>query len=430
MAGPDEDASDKPHEATPRKLDEARKRGELPRLADLTATAALAGLLLLALLPGGWMPERVAIIGRGLFDRADALGVQMLGGGTDLAGRLLAEIALALAPVALLPAAMVLATLMALRGLVFAPEKLKPKLSRISPLSNARQKFGPSGLFEFGKNTVKLAIYGTILWLFLADRLPRLMGAIAQAPGQVTAELLRLTVEFLLLVAVIMAAIGALDHVFQRYDHQRRQRMSHRELKEEMKQSEGDPHLKQARRARAQSIAANRMLADVANASVVVVNPEHYAVALRWTPGDAGAPVCLAKGVDEIALRIRERAALAGVPIHADPPTARALHASVEIGQQVRPEHYAPVAAAIRFAEAMRLKARGRGAGTAGARAAASPGSGPQARAPAGGTGAMPGTPRPAGAGGATGPSGGGPLARGTGGTPGPGQPPAGAGRR
>lgn len=363
MAGPEDDGTDKPHEATERKLDEARKRGDLPKAADLTAVAALLGLLALALLPGGWAPERLAVTGRALLDRADPLAAQMLGGGTAVMGTLMAEIAAAVAPLALVPAALVLAVLFAFRALVFAPEKLVPKGSRISPLANAKQKFGAAGLFEFGKSAVKLAVYTAVLWAYLAARLPRMMAAIALSPGQVAAELMRMLVEFLALVALVMIAAGGVDQLFQRFDHRRRQRMSHQELREEIKSSEGDPHLKQARRARATAIATNRMLADVPSAAVVVVNPTHYAVALRWNPAQAGAPVCVAKGVDEIAARIRERAAAAGVPIHSDPPTARALFAAVEIGREVQPEHYAPVAAAIRFAEAMRLAARRRRAG-------------------------------------------------------------------
>ncbi|MGB8814338.1 MAG: EscU/YscU/HrcU family type III secretion system export apparatus switch protein, partial [Paracoccaceae bacterium] len=124
--------------------------------------------------------------------------------------------------------------------------------------------------------------------------------------------------------------------------------------------SEGDPHAKAQRRQRGYDIATNKMLADVATADVIVVNPTHYAVALKWDRTAKRAPICVAKGVDEIAARIRERAAEAGVPIHRDPPTARALHASVELGQEIRPEHYRAVAAAVRFAEAMRRRAKGR----------------------------------------------------------------------
>lgn len=139
--------------------------------------------------------------------------------------------------------------------------------------------------------------------------------------------------------------------------------MSRLELIEEFKEAEGDPHMKGQRRRRAEAIATNRMLAEVPRADVVIVNPTHYAVALRWDRGSRRAPVCVAKGIDDVARRIREVAATAGVPIRSDPPTARAIHASIDIGQEILPDHYAHVAAAIRFAERMRRHARWRQGG-------------------------------------------------------------------
>ncbi|MCW1933439.1 EscU/YscU/HrcU family type III secretion system export apparatus switch protein [Pararhodobacter zhoushanensis] len=356
----EDDGADRPHEATPRKLDEARRKGDMPRTTDLTAAAAAAGFLALVLLPGGWVPPRIGTIGANLLDRADSIAPVLLGGGSALGGTLLSGIGAAMAPAMLIPGLCALAVLFALRGIVFAPEKLSPKLSRISPLSNAKNKFGLSGLMEFAKSALKLLIYATLLWLFLTARLPELMLTIGQSPGQATVAMLSLMAEFWTLVVVIMVAIGALDHLWQVFDHSRKQRMSHQELREDHKQAEGDPHVKQQRRQRAHEIATNQMLAAVPTAAVVVVNPTHYAVALAWTPGSTGAPVCVAKGVDEIAARIREAAQEAGVPIHSDPPTARALHATVELGREISPDHYRPVAAAIRFADAMRSKVRAR----------------------------------------------------------------------
>ncbi|PVH30293.1 EscU/YscU/HrcU family type III secretion system export apparatus switch protein [Pararhodobacter oceanensis] len=363
MSGQDDD-TERPYEATPRKLDEARKRGEIPKTSDLTAAAAAVGLLALTLLPGGWTPVKLGEIGQGLLARADMVGPALLGGGTSTGGTILAQIGLAMAPIALLPGALALILLFALRGLVFAPQKLEPKLSRISPLSNAKNKFGPTGLMEFAKSTVKLIIYGMILWAFLAARMPELLAAQAQSSGPVAALLLRMMAEFLAIVVLVMIVIGTLDHFWQVYDHNRRQRMSHQELREDHKQAEGDPHMKQQRRARAQEIATNKMLTDVPQAAVVIVNPTHYAVALKWAPGSAQAPVCVAKGADEIAARIREVAQEATVPIHSDPPTARALFATTEIGAEISPDHYQAVAAAIRFAEAMRQRARKRHGGS------------------------------------------------------------------
>lgn len=354
----DQDQNEKPHEATPRKLEQARKKGELPRAADLTATAAVAGLLSLSLLPGGWMPIRLGELGHTLLERADPMSQSFFGGGSATGGAIMGQLALAVAPALLLPVLAVLVMLVALRGIVFAPSKLKPKVSRISPISNAKQKFGLSGLFEFAKNTAKLTLYGTVLWLFLASQIERIIATIGQSPGQAAAELMRLLVEFLTIVVVIMALVGSVDFLWQRFDHLRRQRMSHKELRDEQKQAEGDPYMKHERQSRGRAIATNRMLDAVPDADVVIVNPTHYAVALKWDRSRPEAPRCVAKGVDEIAIRIRERAETANVPIHRDAPTARALHASVELGEEIAPEHYAPVAAAIRFAEAMRKKAR------------------------------------------------------------------------
>ena len=130
--------------------------------------------------------------------------------------------------------------------------------------------------------------------------------------------------------------------------------MSHKEMRDEVKESEGDPHLKQARRARAQEVAMTQMMADVPFADVIIVNPTHFAVALKWEGTKASAPKCVAKGTDEVAMRIRAVAKESNVAIHSDPPTARLLFAAVEVGQEIRPEHYAAVAVAIRFADTLK----------------------------------------------------------------------------
>ncbi len=246
----------------------------------------------------------------------------------------------------------------ATRGFVVAPDRIAPKLSRISPLATAKHKFGAEGLMEFAKSAVKLGLVSVILYAFFAARLEEVLATVYLSPALSSAVLARLTTEFLFILLVVAVALGGVDYLWQVHLFKQRNRMSRKELMDEFKESEGDPHLKAARRQRAQEVATNRMLADVETANVVVVNPTHYAVALRWDRGKGGAPVCVAKGVDEIARVIRARAAEHGIPVHSDPPTARAIHATVELGQEVRNEHYRAVAAAIRFADAMRKKAR------------------------------------------------------------------------
>jgi len=353
------DDQDKQHEATQKKLDDARKKGEIPRSADLTTAAAYAGLLIVAVSLGATSLKGLGSDLLGLVARADTLSRDVFaGGGHAFLGSLLRDMSARLAPWFLVPGVSALLVLIATRGFVVAPEKLQPKLSRISPLSNAKNKFGRSGLFEFFKSFTKLTIYSLVLGVFLWREMPDVIGTIGLNPAMATVVLLNLCVKFFALVLGIALAIGGVDFMWQHQEHLRKNRMSHKELMDEAKQNEGDPHVKQQRRQKGYEIAMSQGLQDVPDADVIVVNPTHYAVALQWSRLPGEAPICIAKGVDEVAARIREIGAEAGVPIHRDPPTARAIFAVVEIGQEIHPDQYQAVAAAIRFAEDMRSKAR------------------------------------------------------------------------
>jgi flagellar biosynthetic protein FlhB len=360
-AGEEQDGGDKPYDPTPFRLEEARRQGQVARSHDLTAAAALAGFLAALVLAGPAAVERLGTAGAQLIARADRLGPDFAAAEAGAVGRLLADVAVALLPFAALPAAAALTAVIAQRAFLVTPGNLVPRLARISPVAIAKQKFGADGLFEFAKSTAKLVIVAAVLGIWLSAALPDMLQLLHLGAGQAAAGLAEALSGFLLAALAVTAAVAAVDLLWQRHAHLRRHRMSHRDLVEETRRNEGDPHLKSERRRRGLDIATNRMLAEVAKADVVVVNPSHVAVALKWSRAPGSAPVCVAKGADEIARRIREAAQAAGVPVHRDPPTARALHATVEIGQEVRPEHYRAVAAAIRFAEAMRARARGRG---------------------------------------------------------------------
>lgn len=360
MSGSDQDEAEKSHEATPQKLQKAREKGDVARSTDLSVAAAYAGLLLAATAIGA---QSVRQLGTGLMvllDRPDRISRLVFDGAPSAPiGGIMGNIFGALAPWFAIPAALVLLSILAQRALVFAPSKIEPKLSRISILSNAKNKFGRSGLFEFAKSFAKLLLYSICLGLFLKARLSDIIGAIDTSPRFAIALMARLCVEFMFIALLIAAGLGGIDAIWQHKEHLRKNQMSRKEIMDETKDAEGDPHIKQQRRFRAQEIASSKMMADVPSADVVIVNPTHYAVALKWSRAAGAAPVCVAKGVDEIAAVIREKAQTAGVPIHSDPPTARALHATVEIGHEIAEEHYAPVAAAIRFAEDMRRRAKG-----------------------------------------------------------------------
>ena len=359
-----QDDTGKTHEPTQRKLEEARKKGEIPRSADMTTACAYGGLLIAGAALGGQSLVALGNLLRIPLDQATRLAEGVFGGaglastGQPVALDLGLGSAAALAPLVVIPAAAALASILGQQILVFAPERLRPKLSKISPLANAKQKFGRGGLFEFAKNSFKMTIYGVILFVYIWAELPGILGTQSLTPGLVTVELGRMVMELIGLVVGVALAIGLIDLIWQRAEHLRKNRMSRKELTDEAKDAEGDPQLKHQRRQRGIDMAMNQMMSDLPTADVVIVNPTHYAVALKWGRARGTAPICVAKGVDEVAARIRELAREHQVPIHSDPPTARALHATVEIGQEIGTEHYKAVAAAIRFADRLRQKAR------------------------------------------------------------------------
>ncbi|QCO55696.1 flagellar biosynthesis protein FlhB [Pseudorhodobacter turbinis] len=354
----DQSPSEKEHEPSQKKLDDARKKGEIPRSADLTTAASYAGFLLAGVTVGGASLIKAGEAGAVLLGQSDRLSTMMKNGAGGSIGGIILTFATALSAFFLLPFITAVLMVIAQRAMLFAPSKLVPKLNRISMISGAKNKFGRKGLFEFAKSAAKLFVIGFLLFTFLKYEAEGILRMMYLSPALATAMLMEKVLRFLALIALIAFSIGGIDYFWQRAEHMRSNRMSRKEMMDEHKNSEGDPHMKAKRRQKAQEIATNSMLADVATADVIVVNPTHFAVALKWDKNSRRAPICVAKGVDEIAARIREKATEAGVPLHSDPPTARLLYANLKIGEEVHPEQFRAVAAAIRFAEAMRKKMR------------------------------------------------------------------------
>lgn len=352
----EEENNDKQHEPSQKKLDDARKKGEIPRSADLSVAASYGGMLLVY---GGFGASSLVYLCAemvGYFEQAflqyDMQGTQNLTMGLMNAALLVS------AGWFVVPALAVLTLLLALKGFTFAPDKLMPKLSRISLISNAKNKFGRSGLFEFSKSSVKLIVYSVCLGLFLKARMGDIADATSMTPGSVVTLMFKTGAEFFFVAFLVALVIGGIDYLWQYKEHLRKNRMSDKDMRDEQKESEGDPHMKGARRQRAQDLALNQMAARVPEAAVIIVNPEHYAVALAWSRMPGTAPVCVAKGVDETARKIKEIARENNIPIHRDPPTARALFATTAIDQEIQTEHFRAVAAAIRFADQMKTKLR------------------------------------------------------------------------
>jgi flagellar biosynthetic protein FlhB len=237
-------------------------------------------------------------------------------------------------------------------------ERLKPNASRLSPASNGKRMFGKEGLLEFVKIIVKtvlvLVVAGLSLKLAMAAMLAGGLVPASALPATMRDQILR-TVSQLAILALVMAV---LDGLWVRLKWRKDLMMTRQEVKDEHKQQEGDPMLKQRRLALARQRSNSRMMSDLPKATVVIANPTHYAVAIRYVPSEGGAPKVLAKGADHLALRIRETCEGLQIPVVENKPLARALHDSVTVGEMIPAEFYRAVAEIIHFVE-MRKKVQG-----------------------------------------------------------------------
>jgi flagellar biosynthetic protein FlhB len=351
-------ATDKTERATPKRREEARKRGQVAKSVDLGgALVLLAGLLAISLLA----PHTVATAERALRDGfANVAHPQDLMTATGMKALFAATIrtfALAVAPIAgVCLAAGVLANV-AQTGIKPATQALKPDPKRLDPLSGARNVFGSRIVFETAKSLAKVGVVGVIVALALIPRLTQLSATVGSSPAALGAMLAQMAFAIAQRAALAYLVIGAIDYAYQRWRHERSLRMSKHELREEMKQHSLPAEVKGALRRRQLQAARARMMAAVPQADVVVVNPTHFAVALKYD-GTRPAPECVAKGQDLIALQIRRLAEQHDVPVIEDRPLARSLHAAIEIGQLVPEELYQAVAQVLAYV----YRVAGRGA--------------------------------------------------------------------
>jgi flagellar biosynthetic protein FlhB len=237
---------------------------------------------------------------------------------------------------------------------VLSIEPVKPKLSKISPFSGLKRLFSATSLVNFAKSLAKLLIVSCVIVVIVWPDRDQLDAIVRLDPAALLAHIQGLAIKLLVGVLAVLSVVAALDYIYQRQVWWKKQRMTVKELRDEYKQLEGDPQVRAKLRQVRIERGRKRMMANVPRASVVVTNPTHYAVALQYEKG-MNAPVCLAKGIDAVALKIREAAEAHGIPIVENPPLARTLHASVEVDEEIPQSHYKAVAEVIGFV--MRLKA-------------------------------------------------------------------------
>ncbi|NKB20091.1 MAG: flagellar biosynthesis protein FlhB [Alphaproteobacteria bacterium] len=355
MSEDSQDKSQKTEEPTQKKLDDARDKGQVATSREVNHWfMILASTAFVALLLPTLMTDLSGVFVKFL-EQPHSIPIGAGGFSGVLADTVL-EVVTALAPVMILLIFAALGAGLVQNGFIFAPESIKPKLEKISLKSGIKRLFSVKSFLEFAKGVFKLAIVACVAIAVLWDDFVGLEQMPLMALPASMGKMHELVVRLMIGVLAIISVIALLDFLVQRVQHTKQMRMSRQDIKDEMKQSEGDPQirgrLRQIRRERAQQ----RMMQSVPEASVVVTNPTHFAVALKYDLDTMAAPSVLAKGADHVAFKIREIAEENGIPIMENPPLARALHATVEIGDEIPTEHYKAVAEVISYV--LRLKGK------------------------------------------------------------------------
>jgi len=341
----DQERNEQPSE---KRLREAREKGEVPRSRDLSgALVSVAGIA--ALMAGSahaWThAQNIYRLGLS-YDRAALLSGRLPLHVLGSAGR---EALLLFAPVALATLLAALAAPLLLGGLNFSTEALAPKFDHLDPVAGLGRMFSMRGVVELGKSLLKLAFIGTALLLLLRHASTTMMATGRGNVGEGIAVSMTLLGRAALLFGALLCVIGGIDAIYQRFDHNRRLRMTKQELRDESKETDGNPELKGRIRQVQHQMSRKRMMQDLPTADVVITNPTHFAVALRYDDSRMGAPRVIAKGMDVLAQQIRTVASGHRIPLVEAPPLARALYATTELGREVPAALYVAVAQVLAY---------------------------------------------------------------------------------
>lgn len=355
MAG--SDSTDKTHDPTEKKLSDAREKGDVAGAPEMRHASMFVAAILVLGSMGAWAVSSLLTVFVKLWGDADDILIDR-GTSHNFATMLLRELGLALGPLLAMLLGFAILSFFLQSQPTLAWSRLKLKWDKLSPMAGFKRLFGKSAFVEFAKTLAKFSFVAivalTVIWPS-ASEIAGMVGAPAATVGKTAATLVVMMVQA---AATLVVALAALDFFYQRSAFFKKMRMSLQEIRDEHKQNDGDPKIKARIRAIGMERARRRMMAKVPHASVIITNPTHYAIALQYDHGAMAAPVMVAKGVDDVALKIREIAAQHGIPIIERPPLARALHASAELDRPIPTEHYAAVAEIISYVMKLARRAR------------------------------------------------------------------------
>jgi flagellar biosynthesis protein FlhB len=357
MADENSESNERTQDPTPRRLEEVLNRGDVVKSMEVNTWFTMAGGTLAMMIFAVPVASSLQTTFRGLLARsyeipADGPGL------TALAKTLVFDVVGALGVPLLIVCVAAFAGNIVQHRIVFTTDLIMPKMSRVSPVAGFGRLFSRQALANFAKGLAKLCVVGGVMaWVLWPER-QKLAAIVTADPAMILPLLRTIALKLLGTVVAVLAAVAAADYFFQYTQWYERQKMSPQEVKEEFRQAEGDPTIKGKLRQLRATRMRKRIMAGVPKASVVITNPTHYAIALRYERG-MNAPICVAKGVDLIARKIREVAEEHRIPVIENPPLARALHATVEIDQEIPQEHYRAVAEIIGYIMRLRRMAAG-----------------------------------------------------------------------
>ncbi len=341
-------AQDKTEPATPRRREETRKRGNVPKSSDLTAAIVLMGGLTVMYVMRESFFGRLRMFLANCVGATDKDGITLDGMMVQLlwAGRAVAEMML---PLLVTVFILALATSFGQVGVLFTTTPITPSLSKLNPLSGLKRIFSARSAVHLVMGLAKMSVLTAVAWMTLAGRIDALAQASLMSHWAITEAAVDLMFTLGLRLALALLVLAILDLIYQRWKFERDLRMTKQEIKEELRRMDGDPHIKRRRRQVQMQMTIQRIKSAVPKADVVITNPTSFAVALRYDPQTMNAPKVTAKGADHLARRIREIAIESGVPIVERPPLARALYRTVEVGQEVPAEFYKAVAEILAY---------------------------------------------------------------------------------
>lgn len=341
--------SDKTEKPSEKKLRDEIKRGNVAQSREVsTFTGVIALIVLIAII----IPNSVGPISDSLIPFVDTphdIPVSNFGDALALAWWLTKAIGAGFTAFIIASMALGLVSAAAQGKIVVSSERIRPKFNKISPMAGIKRLVSVNNLIEFIKGVAKIGMIALITAVILIPHFKsadRMVGLPAQT---VMPAIMVLALKLLGGMALFSGALAILDRFYKRYEWEKRLMMTKHDVKEEMKQNDGNPQVKAKRRDRARMMTKQRMMSRVPTASFIVTNPTHYAVALRYIPGETDVPICVAKGIDNVALKIREIATGKDIPVIENPPLARALHATSELEKAINEEHFEAVAQVVNF---------------------------------------------------------------------------------